>query len=149
MPLSSRIEVASYEDLQGIINLLESVEVSTEGIDPDFTKFFVIRDKSDNKIIGCVGLELFTGTALLRSFAVDTKHQGSKIGISLVERLLSEAFEAGTDAVYVCTAKVPTFFLNVGFIGIDLDEVPDEIRNSDLFTKGCPRVAAYMKKRIL
>ena len=149
MPYSDRIEVASYEDLQAITSLLESVEVPTEDIDPDFTKFFVVRDEPNNKIIGCVGLELFTGTALLRSFAVDPEHQGSKIGFNLVKRLLEEAFEAGTEAVYVCTAKAPKFFLNIGFSGIDLDDVPDEIRKSDLFSKGCPRVAAYMKKRML
>ena len=149
MPYSSRIEVAAYEDLQGIISLLESVEVPTEGIDPDFTKFFVVRDEPDNKIIGCVGLELFTGTALLRSFAVDPEYQETELGLSLVKKLLKEAFDAGTEAVYVCAAKTPTFFWSSGFSGIDLDDVPDEIRNSELFTEDCPHVAAFVKKRVI
>ena len=149
MPFSSRIEIASYEDLEEITSLLESVEVPTEGIDPDFTKFFVVRDEDKQKIIGCVGLELFTGTALLRSFAVDPKYQGKKLGSNLVNRLLEEAFEAGTEAVFVCSAKAPSFFWDIGFSGIDLDDVPSEIRNSDLFAKGCPRVAAYVKKRTI
>lgn len=149
MPYADHIEIADYKDLPGIMSLLESVEVPTEGIDPDFTKFFVARNETDNKIIGCVGLELFTGTALLRSFAVDPKHQGNELGSNLIKKLLEAAFEAGSEAVYVCTAKAPTFFINIGFMGIDLDDVPDEIRDSELFTRGCPRVAAYMKKRTL
>jgi len=149
MPYANQIEIAVYEDLSEIISLLESVEIPTEGIDPDFTKFFIIRDEINNKIIGCVGLELFTGTALLRSFAVDPSHQGNKLGVSLVKRLIEEAFNAGTEAVFVCTAKAPTFFLENGFVGIDLDDVPDEIRNSELFARGCARVAAYLKKRTI
>jgi len=143
----SEIEIATFEDLTGIVDLIESVNVPTEGIDPDFTIFFVIRDKTTNKIVGCIGLELFTGTALLRSFAVDPNFQGDKLGHSLVNRLLEEAAEAGSEAVYVCTAKIPNFFLSIGFSSIDLDDVPDEIRNSHLFKGGCLSVAAYMMRR--
>ena len=149
MSFSSRIEIATYQDIEEIIKLLESVGEATEDVDPDFTKFFVIRDEDRTKIIGCVGLELFTGTALLRSFAIDPLHQENEIGSSLVEKLLEDAFEAGTEAVYVCSSKAPTFFWNIGFIGIDLDDVPGEIRTSKLFTKDCPHVAAFVKKRVI
>lgn len=141
------IEIASFEDLDGILDLLDSVDVPTDGIDPDFTRFFVIRDESSNRIVGCIGLELFTGTALLRSFAVAPDHQRNKLGSNLIERLLEEAYDAGTETVYLCTAKVPSLFLNIGFAAIDLDDVPPEIRNSELFKGGCPMVAAYMMKR--
>ncbi|MHA1963448.1 MAG: GNAT family N-acetyltransferase [Candidatus Thorarchaeota archaeon] len=147
MSIISEIEIATFEDLEGIVELLESVNVPTEGIDPDFTRFFVYRDTTNDKIIGCIGLELFTDTALLRSFAIDPNHQGNNLGHSLVNRLLEEAVEAGSEAVYVCTAKVPSFFWSIGFASIDLDDVPDEIRNSGLFKGGCPRIAAYMMKR--
>ncbi|MFW9980540.1 MAG: GNAT family N-acetyltransferase [Candidatus Thorarchaeota archaeon] len=146
MPEISNIEIASFEDFDGIIELLESVKVPTDGINPDFTTFYIFRDKT-NKIIACIGLELFTGTALLRSLAVDQKHQRNNLGHRLVYKLLEEANEAGTKAVYVCTAKVPGFFLKHGFTNIDLDDVPAEIRNSGLFRVGCPSVAAYMMRK--
>ena len=145
----SKIELATYEDLQGITNLLESVNVPTNGIDPDFTNFYIIRDEQSNKIIGCVGLEIFTGTALLRSLAVDPNYQGKNIGSNLVTKLIDEAALTGLTTIYVCTAKVPQLFLNFGFYGIDLDDVPEEIRSTILFTEGCPKIAAFMKKRII
>ncbi|MGY5855091.1 MAG: GNAT family N-acetyltransferase [Candidatus Thorarchaeota archaeon] len=127
--------------------MLDSVSVPSDDIDPDFTKFFVVREGDSSKIIGCIGLELFTGTALFRSFAVDPMYQGNQIGQSLINRLLDEAAQASSEAVYVCKAKVPGLFLKIGFIGIDLDDVPNEIRNSTLFKENCPRVAAFMMKR--
>ena len=149
MTVSSKVELASYEDLLGITSLLESVNIPTDGIDPDFTNFYVIREDLTSKIIGCIGLEIFTGSALLRSFAVDPNHQGKKLGSALISKFLEEAVHAGAATVYVCTAKAPNLFFKIGFVGIDLDDVPEEIRNSKLFAEGCPHVAAFMKKRII
>lgn len=148
MPHSSKIEIAEFEDLEDIIRLLESVEVPTDDIDPDFTRFYIIRHETENRIIACVGLELFTGTALLRSFAVEPEFQGDEMGSSLIKRLLDDAFDAGSETVYVCAAKAPQFFWDKGFKGIDLDDVPYEIRESQLFTKDCPQVAAFVKKKV-
>ena len=147
MPADRVIEIAAFEDTEELIRLFESVNVPTDDVDPDFTKFFIVRE--DNKIIGCVGLEFFTGTALLRSFAIASEYQESEIGQILIKRILEDAATEGSDAVYVCSADAPTFFLELGFTGIDLDEVPSEIRTSGLFDIDCPRVAAFMMKRTL
>ncbi|MHA2424512.1 MAG: GNAT family N-acetyltransferase [Candidatus Thorarchaeota archaeon] len=149
MSYASRIEIASYEDTEALVTLLESVGEQPDDVDPDFTRFFIIRDKKKTKIIGCVGLELFTGTALLRLFAVDPEHQKTKVGATLVKRLLDEAAKAGSETVYVCEANAPDFFWDNDFMGIDLDDVPDEIRDSKLFIRDCPHVAAFVKKRVL
>jgi len=140
------IEIATFDDVEELKELLDSAEVPSEEVDPDFTTYFIVRDES-RKIIACIGLELFTGTALLTSFAVDPAHRGNGIGSNLVDKLLEEAFNAGSEAVYLCTAKAPELFLYLGFVGIDLDEVPIEIRSSRLFKSNCPFVAAYMKKK--
>ena len=149
MAMPSDPEIAVFEDTEDIIALLESVNVPTDDVDPDFTNFFIVRDENSNKIVGCVGLELFTGTALLRSYAIDPSLNEEDIGQTLVKRLLDEAAEAGTEAVYLCSDKEPSLFLSIGFAGIDLDEVPSEIRTSGLFDNDCPRVAAFMMKRTL
>jgi N-acetylglutamate synthase-like GNAT family acetyltransferase len=140
------IETASFEDLEDIKSLLDSLEVPYEEVDPDFTTFFVVRDDS-RKIIACIGLELFTGTALITSFTVHPDHRGNGLGANLVDRLLEEAFKSGSEVVYLCTAQAPELFLNIGFVGIDLDDVPEEIRKSQVFKSDCPFVAAYMKMR--
>jgi len=149
MSYSSRIEIAEFEDMEEIIHFLESVDMPSTDVDPDFTRFFIARDESEGNIIGCVALELFTGTALLRSFAVRPEYQETDLGSSLVKRLIAEALEAGSDAIYVCASKAPEFFWKNEFAGIDLDDVPGEIRDSKLFTKDCPQVAAYVKKRVI
>jgi len=140
------IETATFDDLEEIKTLLDSLEVPSDQIDPDFTTFYVVRDESKN-IIACIGLELFTGTGLITSFAVLPEHRGDGLGVNLVDRLLDEAFKSGSEAVYICTAQAPELFLNIGFVGIDLDDVPEEIRKSQVFRSDCPFVAAYMKKR--
>ena len=140
------IETASFEDFEEIKILLDTLDVPSDEIDPDFTTFFVVRDVA-KKIVACIGLELFTGTALITSFAVDPDHRGDGLGANLVDRLLEEAFEEGSEAVYICTAQAPELFLNIGFIGIDLDDVPVEIRQSQVFKSDCPFIAAYMKKK--
>ncbi|MFW9848828.1 MAG: GNAT family N-acetyltransferase [Candidatus Thorarchaeota archaeon] len=149
MSFSSRIEIAIFEDLEAIIALLELVDEATDDIDPDFTTFYIVRDEPENKILGCVGLELFTGTALLRSFAVDPEYRDTQLGDDLVKKLLEDAVEAGSEAVYVCAAKAPEFFWENEFSGIDLDDVPEEIRSSRLFMRDCPRVAAFVRKRVI
>ncbi len=149
MSYASRIEIASYEDTEALVTLLESVGEQPDDVDPDFTRFFIIRDKKKTKIIGCVGLELFTGTALLRLFAVDPDYKKTKIGATLVKRLLDEAAEAGSETVYVCETNAPDFFWNNDFMGIDFDDVPDEIRDSKLFVRDCPYVAAFVKRRVI
>lgn len=139
------IEVATREDLKDIKKLLESIEIPSDEIDPEVTTFFVMRDVS-RRIIACVGLELFTDAALITSFAIEPAHRGDGLGASLVDRSLEEALQAGSDAVYLCTAQAPELFLNIGFVNIDRDELPQEIRGSYVFKSDCPFVAAYMKK---
>ena len=149
MPSSYQVEIADFEDTDEIMKLLESIEEATDDIDPDFTMFFIVRDKEKTKIIGCAGLEIFTGTALLRSFAIDLKYQEEDIGSNLISQVLEEAFDRGSETVYVCAKNTPSFFWDEGFKGIDLDDVPGEIRDSRLFLKDCPHVAAFVKKRVM
>ena len=54
--ISFQIEIAAFEDTEELIRLLESVEETTDDIDPDFTMFFIARDEEKSKIIACVGL---------------------------------------------------------------------------------------------
>jgi len=146
---SFRINVATIDDLERIEELLESIDEPTDDIDPDLTRIFVIRNDEDDIIIGCIALEIFTGTALLRSFAMDQAYSGDEIWSSLIKQLLDDAFNHGSEAVYVCAKNAPTFFWNQGFKGIDLDDVPEEIRKSKLFSENCPQVAAFVKRRAI
>jgi len=139
------IEIATREDLKDIKKLLESVEIPSDEIDAEATTFFVMRDDS-SRIIACIGLELFTDAALITSFAVDPTHLGDGLGATLVDKSLEEAMHAGSEAVYLCTAQAPELFQNIGFVNIDRDELPQEIRGSYVFKNDCPFVAAYMKK---
>ena len=146
---SFRIDVATIDDLESLKEMLESIDESTDDIDPDLTRIFVIRNEADENLIGCIALEVFTGTALLRSFAMDQAYSGDEIWSRLVKQLLDDAFNHGSEAVYVCAKNAPSFFWNQGFKGIDLDDVPEEIRKSKLFTENCPQVAAFVKRRAI
>jgi N-acetylglutamate synthase-like GNAT family acetyltransferase len=144
-----RIDVATIDDLEKIKEMLESIEEPTDDLDPDLTRIFVIRNEEDDNLIGCIALEIFTGTALLRSFAMDQTYSGDEIWSRLIKQLLDDAFDHGSEAVYVCAKNAPSFFWGQGFKGIDLDDVPEEIRKSKLFTENCPQVAAFVKRRAI
>ena len=83
------VRTAEAEDLPAVLALLGGADLPTAGVADAFSHFIVAE--SEGRLIGVVGLELYGGSALLRSAAVEESWRGSGVGRVLVDRALDMA----------------------------------------------------------
>lgn len=134
---------ATRADLADVERLLEADSLPTVGVAEALPEFLVAE--SEGKVIGVVGLEpCGTGTALLRSAAVDARWRGRGIGKELVQRVIVTAEQRGLRALYLLTTTAEKYFPAFGFTKIARDEVPADVRRSAEFAEACPASATVM-----
>ena len=133
---------ATPEDWPRIEALLGSVELPLDGLREHLGTTLVAR--IDNKIVGCVALELHGDYALLRSVAVDKSHQGQGLGHDLTRAALDLARQRGVGRVYLLTETAGEFFPRFGFRPTSRAEVPAAVQQSIEFTSACPVSALVM-----
>ena len=102
------ITEAKIDDLKEVLDLLERVELPTEGVAEHFSRFLSARDGV--RIVGCVGLERYGNAGLLRSLAVAPDLQGTGLGRQLTARVLNDARAMGVRDVVLLTTTAADFF---------------------------------------
>ena len=137
---------ASHADLDEISDLLTTNSLPLDGVADSIERFVVARE--DGRIVGCIGLEVYGGSALLRSAAVHDEVRGRGIGSMLVNEILADAQEQGVAAVYLLTTTAENYFPAFGFERIDRSEVPLELDASEELKGACPASAIVMRKRL-
>lgn len=137
------IAQAAPGDTPIIKDLLASCGLPTEDLPASLENFFVLRRGS--AVIGCVGLEIYGQTCILRSLAVRPGERGSGFGALLVSRALAAARSLGQSEVWLLTQTAAKFFERLGFNDADRDAAPPAIRGSRQFRRICPSTAACMK----
>jgi amino-acid N-acetyltransferase len=140
------LRTAKRDDLSEVLSLLSRAQLPTAGVADVFPHFIVAE--SEGNIVGVVGLELYGGSALLRSAAVEESWRGSGVGRVLVERALDLARERGIDDVYLLTTTAEEYFPKFGFACISRDAVAEEVRSSVEFRTACPASAVAMRKSL-
>jgi amino-acid N-acetyltransferase len=119
------IREAKIDDLKEVLDLLERVELPTEGVAEHFSRFLSARDSAG--IVGCVGLERYGDAGLLRSLAVAPDFQRRGLGRQLTARVLNDARALGVREVVLLTTTAADFFArNFGFTPVarlEFDEV--------------------------
>lgn len=134
---------ATAADGERIEQLLEGLQLPTEGIAPHLANFFVAE--RDGMLVGVIGLERYGEEALLRSAAVDSGVQGHGIGRSLTEHAIGEAAAGGIDTLYLLTTTAERFFAHYGFETVSRSDVPPHVQRSIEFTSSCPASATVMR----
>ncbi len=114
------VEPARASDRARIAGLLTEADLPAEGLD-DPAEFFVVRRAG--AAVGCVGLEHYGDTALLRSLAVAASHRGKGLGTGLMHAALERARERGREWVVVLTVSTADLFERYGFERIDREQV--------------------------
>ena len=140
------IESAEEQDLPEVRSLLQRVSLPLEGVDEHVATMLVARAKGH--VVGTVALELYADGALLRSVAVDPRHQGERLGHELMEAALSLAAESGARTVFLLTTTAERFFPKFGFEEIGRDQAPPSVQGSVEFQSACPASATVMRKRL-
>ena len=137
---------APHADLDEITDLLTTNSLPLDGVADSIERFVVARE--DGRIVGCVGLEVYGDSALLRSAAVHDEVKGRGIGRTLVNEILADAHQQGVAAVYLLTTTAENYFPAFGFERIDRSEVPLELDASEELKGACPASAIVMRKRL-
>jgi amino-acid N-acetyltransferase len=144
--MSSTIERARREDLEGVLTLLERHGLPVDGAGAMGDLLVVAR--LDGRIVGAAGLERYAEGVLLRSVVVDASVQGQGLGQQLTEAALALARARNEPTVFLLTTTADGFFARFGFERISREDVPDSVRQSVEFQSACPASAVVMRKRL-
>jgi amino-acid N-acetyltransferase len=144
--MTTDVERARAEDLDGILRLLEEQRLPQEGLREHLETALVVR--LDDRIVGSAALELYPDGALLRSVAVASELQGQQVGRELTAAAIRLADQLAMPAVYLLTNTAAEYFPRFGFERITRAEVPPGVQASIEFTSLCPSSATAMRKRL-
>ena len=140
------VRTAEEKDLPAVLSLLGRADLPTAGVADAFSHFIVAE--SEVRLIGVVGLELYGGSALLRSAAVEESWRGSGVGRVLVDRALDLARQHRIEDVYLLTTTAEHYFPKFGFACVSRDAVTEGVRSSVEFQTACPASAVVMRKAL-
>lgn len=140
------IRPAAAEDLQGIVTLLKSVKLPTDGVELHWQNFLVLVD--EQKIVGCVGLEIYGSKALLRSLAVARDLHRRGLGSRLYNSVTERAQKMNLEDIYLLTETAEPFFAARGFQIISRDLVDAVVKTSVEFRSACPQSAVCMRLKL-
>ena len=139
-----KIRQAAKDDIPVIQNLLKTVNLSTDGLGQFIENFLVAEVKG--KIVGTIGLEIYTPSGLLRSAAVSPEYQHSGIGDKLVAALEKSAAELALNELVLMTTTAASYFARKGFMAVERNTIRGDILQSSQFQGGCPSSAVSMRK---
>ena len=137
---------AHMTDLLAIEGLLDEFNLVFEGVDENISDFFVLS--MNQNIIGCIGLEVFNTVALLRSFAVRSRHQKQGYGLLLLRKIETAASCRGIHQLFLLTNTARGFFDKYGYAVANRSDAPKAIASTREFSELCPESSTFMQKEI-
>lgn len=130
-----------------IKQLLSTCDLPTADISPSESLLF-FASRSDTRLVGVIGLEVYGPVALLRSLAVDPAHRTHGLGKSLVDYAEAHAASLGVKSLYLLTTTAVAFFSKLGYSPASRAEAPSSIKATSQFSGLCPASSVFMCKRL-
>lgn len=140
------IRPATRQDCASIKKLLETNELTYQGVEENLDKFLVAC--TDTEVIGVVGAEHITDAVLLRSLAVKENMRKLNIGATLVQSILEKAKEMNKKDIYLLTNTAEGYFAKKGFFQINRSQIPYELLKNSCLNFSCPSTSICMKLKI-
>ncbi|MEI8085131.1 MAG: arsenic resistance N-acetyltransferase ArsN2 [Paludibacter sp.] len=140
------IVTAREEDVEDLVALLKTSNLPVSDLGLGQRIFLVAL--SDEKVVGCVALEIYEDAGLLRSLAVNNDSRGKGIGQKLVAKAEAWSQNHGLKNLYLLTTTAAGFFTKLGWHRTDRTSVPNAVALSSEFTSICPSTAICMFKNI-
>ncbi len=137
------IEHASILDVEEIKRLMEFSNLTSTGVEEHIDNFLVARESG--RIIGCAGIEVWQADGPMRSVAVIPERRGSGLGKELTLAALEYAKSLKLQTLSLLTQTAAEFFPKLGFIEIERNSLPKQIREFIDQTGVCPKSATAMK----
>ncbi|AUS10227.1 hypothetical protein C1X05_16220 [Laceyella sacchari] len=129
------IRRAIERDVFQVRKLLREAGLNDRGIDEHIDHFFVVEMPTDEgetpQLAGAVGMEVHGKYGLLRSFVLERAPWNTKVGMNMIQILLSYASKLRLSHVYLLAGASQEFFTQLGFSEIAFDELPADIRESE------------------
>jgi amino-acid N-acetyltransferase len=116
--------------------------------DVDREDLYLLVGRVNGRRVGVCGLEVQGSDALVRSVTVEPEARGEGHGTTMVEALLEDAAERGTENCYLLTTDAEGFFRVLGFERIAREEVPAAIGETREFAEVCPASATPLHREL-
>lgn len=133
---------ASPKDLPEVLELLQTANLPTAGVEAHFSDFRLAFE--DAKLVGCAGLEAHGSAGLLRSVAVQPEHRSAGTGDKLTQEIIALAKQKKLSSLSLLTTTAETYFPRFGFAPVARDQLPKELLISEEFKGACPDTAVSM-----
>ena len=133
---------ATLPDLPVLLELLESSKLPTVGVKDHFQNFLL--EFEDQMLLGCVGLEVYGNTGLLRSVAVNSRARSNGLGSRLVNAILENARNQQLSSVSLLTETAADYFPRFGFKQVTRESLPESLSASEELCGACPDTAVVM-----
>ena len=140
------IREALSSDFEPAAALLRRSGLPLNGLAEHFSQALVAEE--GGAVIGCVALEIYGETALLRSLAVAEDRRGEGLGERLTAAALAAAKTAGIRDVYLLTQTAEKFFPRFGFAAEERSLAPEVLGRSEEFRGSCCPSAVMMRARM-
>jgi N-acetylglutamate synthase-like GNAT family acetyltransferase len=140
------VRTARRADALAIRALLTASALPIDGAPDDAEAFYVATHAA--RIVGCAGLELHAGDALLRSVAVAPDFRGRALAARLCGEVERRAREVGARRVFLLTETAEGWFAKRGYRRIERAAAPAGIAASREFAAVCPAGAALMEREL-
>lgn len=149
------IRQAEKKDLFQIRKLIKEVGLRDRGIEQHLQHFFIAEVPAENKgevspMVGVVGMEVYPPYGLIRSFVLERAPWNSKVGINMIQVLLSYAEKMGLSHIYLLAGQSTRFFTQLGFVKTGQEDIPEQLHQSEHLVKsmseGQPMVYTFRKQ---
>jgi len=135
---------ANHTHREAIIGLLQDENLPVGDLPVDLHHFFIAEQ--DEKVVGAIGLELYSSYGLLRSMVVRKDYRNNQIATVLVEKIESYATSLKITQLYLLTETAADYFKKKYYHTVERSNVPEAIKQSSEFSSVCPVSAAVMFK---
>ncbi len=140
------MEIQQASDIESIVALLISQNLPVEDLPETLDSFLVAR--TNDQLVGVVGIETYGDFALLRSLAVHPEFRGQGIADQLVRNIEKHASSKGLKEIYLLTETAPEYFDRKGYQRITRSGFPEAVQQSSEFSHVCPQSSIVMKKTL-
>jgi amino-acid N-acetyltransferase len=142
------LRATTAADLIAVCTLLEHSALPTADLKtaPNL-RFWILVDSKI--VVGAIALERYGASGLLRSLVVSSDRQRRGLGQELVRGLEREAAADGINMLVLLTQTAEPFFRRLGYVAIDRQSAPDEMKACAEFRSLCPASAVCMSKVLI
>jgi amino-acid N-acetyltransferase len=104
--------------------------------------------RSEGKLIGVVGIEVYAPVWLLRSLVVAPEFRNGGGGRALATHAETRASQLGVQDLYLLTTTAAGFFARLGYEVVSRADAPMTIAQTTQFAGLCPSSSAFMRKKL-